>query len=77
MVSEIQSIINTFRQHRLQFFSPAHSDATAPKQIGTLTGSVQEMAISPDFKLIFWKLCILKRTQYLVYQASPQLQLQF
>ena len=51
--SEIKSIVSTFRQPRTQFFSPAHSNATSPRQISTLTGSVAEMATSEGFHQAF------------------------
>lgn len=52
-VSSINSIVSTFRQPRMQFFSPAHSNAISPLQIGTLTGSVAEMTTSEDFHKAF------------------------
>ena len=48
-ISEIQSVISTFKQPREQFFELSHSSAPNPVQIGTLTGSVKAMATSPDF----------------------------
>ena len=54
-IGEIESIISSFKKPRIQFFQLAHSDATAPVNMGTLTGSVKEMAYSPDFHNAFKK----------------------
>ena len=49
-VSEIAGVTSQFKKPREQFFELAHSDATSPVAIGTLTGSVAAMATSFDFK---------------------------
>ena len=50
---EIEQVISQFKIPRVQFLEKAHSDAISPTTIGTLTGSVEEMAYSRDFKEIF------------------------
>ena len=46
---EIQGIVSQFKKPREQFLEVAHSNATSPINIGTLTGSVKAMAFSSDF----------------------------
>ena len=61
-IGKIESIISGFKKPRTQFFQLAHSNATAPVNMGTLTGSVKEMAFSQDFANTFkkkFKLCSL------------------
>ena len=48
-IAEIESVISGFKKPRVQFMSLAHSDAISPIQMGTFTGSVKEMTVSPDF----------------------------
>ena len=50
---EIEQVISQFKIPRTQFLEKAHSDALVPKTIGTLTGSVEAMASSKDFKDTF------------------------
>ena len=50
---EIEQVISQFKIPRIQFLEKAHSDALVPKTIGTLTGSVEAMAHSSDFKATF------------------------
>ena len=52
-LAEIQSVIDQFRIPRTQFLEIAHSNAISPVTIGTLTGSVEAMATSSDFKNSF------------------------
>ena len=54
-VGEIESIISSFKKPRIQFFQLVHSDATAPVNMGILTGSVKEIDYSPDFMNTFKK----------------------
>ena len=54
-ICEIESIISGFKKPRVQFFQLAHSNATAPVIMGTITGSVKEMANSCDFAKTFKK----------------------
>ena len=54
-LAEINSIISGFKKPRIQFLQLAHSDALSPIAMGTLTGSVKEMAESPDFHSVFKK----------------------
>jgi hypothetical protein len=49
-VSEILGVTSQFKKPREQFLELAHSDATSPVTIGTLTGPVGAMATSYDFK---------------------------
>ena len=49
-VSEILGVTSQFKKPREQFLERAHSEATSPMVIGTLTGSVAAMAKSYDFK---------------------------
>ena len=51
--------------------SPAHSDATSPIQMGSLTGSVKAMAESKDFRDSIKKLLKLKQLGlWLAYPKS-------
>ena len=50
-IAEIESVLSSFKKPRVQFMSLAHSDAISPVAMGTFTGSVKEMAESPDFYL--------------------------
>ena len=50
---EIEQVIAQFKIPRTQFLEKSHSDALVPKTIGTLTGSVEAMARSRDFKDTF------------------------
>ena len=52
-LSEIESVIDQFRIPRTQFLEISHSNAISPVTIGTLTGSVEAMAHSIDFKKTF------------------------
>ena len=52
-LAEIQSVIDQFRIPRTQFLEIAHSNAISPVAVGTLTGSVEAMATSSDFKNSF------------------------
>ena len=52
-LAEIKSVINQFRIPRTQFLEVSHSNAISPVTIGTLTGSVEAMANSSDFKKTF------------------------
>ena len=52
-LAEIQSVIDQFRIPRTQFLEVSHSNAISPVTIGTLTGSVEAMATSSDFKKTF------------------------
>ena len=48
-LAEIQAVTATFKKPREQFLEVAHSNASFPVHIGTLTGSVRAMAESNDF----------------------------
>ena len=50
---EIKGVIDQFRIPRVQFMEIARSNAISPVEIGTLTGSVEAMATSKDFKDTF------------------------
>ena len=50
---EIEQVIAQFKIPRTQFLEKSHSNALVPKVIGTLTGSVEAMAHSRDFKDTF------------------------
>ena len=52
-LAEIKSVIEQFRIPRTQFLEVSHSNAISPVTIGTLTGSVEAMANSSDFKKTF------------------------
>lgn len=54
-LAEINSIISGFKKPRIQFLQLSHSDALSPIAMGTFTGSVKEMAESPDFHAVFKK----------------------
>ena len=59
-IAEIESIVQKFKKPRIHFFQISHSYATSPLPIGSLTGSVRNMAISHDFCLVFNNLFKLK-----------------
>ena len=63
-IAKIESIVRKFKKPRLQSFQIFHSDAISPIQIGSLTGSVQNMATSPDFFLVFKSLFNLKHLEF-------------
>ena len=50
---EIEQVISQFKIPRVQFLEKAHSDALVPTTVGTLTGSVEAMATSRDFRETF------------------------
>ena len=50
---EIEQVISQFKIPRVQFLEKAHSDALVPTTVGTLTGSVEAMAASKDFRETF------------------------
>ena len=52
-IPEIEQVISQFRIPRTQFLEKAHSNALSPTTLGTLTGSVEAMATSRDFKETF------------------------
>ena len=49
-LAEIKGVIDNFRIPRIQFMELARSNAISPVQIGTLTGSVEAMSTSRNFK---------------------------
>ena len=51
-ISEILGVTSQFKKPRDQFLERAHSEATSPVAIGTLTGSVAAMATSHDFNQV-------------------------
>ena len=59
-IEQIESTASNFRKPRVHFLSIAHSDARSPKQMGTLTGSVKEMAEPDDIENSFKRLFNLK-----------------
>ena len=54
-ILEIEGVISGFKNPRVQFLQLAHSDSTAPIQMGSITGSVEAMVTSPDFFKTFKK----------------------
>ena len=55
-LGEIVAVTSGFKKKMKQFLQLAHSDAISPIAMGSLTGSVKEMATSTDFSEVFKQL---------------------
>ena len=72
-ISEIEGVISGFKKPRVQFLQLAHSDSPSPIQMGSITGSVKAMAISPDFIQTFKKMFKLKYVGFWWTQPKSEL----